>query len=217
MKNNHLEFIKCDTCGELIFILRKIYRVAYCCVTTFMMKLILLIGGVKYGGGIKFRGMALIERFQMSKIIIGKNCRFNSSSMFNFRGLNHKCIIQTGNPDAVIRIGDNCGFSGCSIVADKEVIIGDSTTLGANVIVGDRDDHQEIYASEPKPVHIGNYVWIGMNATIMKGVTIGDNAIIAAGALVTKDVPAGEIWGGVPARFLKKRWISEEHKMIKNN
>lgn len=57
----------------------------------------------------------------------------------------------------------------------------------------------------PQPVHIGNHVWVGMNATIMKGVTIGDNAIIAAGALVTKDVPAGEIWGGVPARFIKIR------------
>lgn len=149
--------------------------------------------------------MALIERFQCSRIEIGNNCRFNSSSMFNFRGLNHKCIIQTGKPGAIIRIGNNCGFSGCSIVADKEVIIGNNTTFGANAIVGDRDDHQEIYASEPKPVHIGNHVWVGMNATIMKGVTIGDNAIIAAGAVVTKDVPAGEIWGGVPAKFIKMR------------
>lgn len=193
MRNNHIEFIKHDTCGELIFILRKVYRLVYCCVTTFLMRSILLIGGVRYGHGIKFRGMALVERFQMSKIIIGNNSRFNSSSMFNFRGLNHKCIVQTGSPDAVIRIGDNCGFSGCSIVADKEVIIGNNCTFGANVIVGDRDDHQEIYPSEPKSIHIGNNVWVGMNATIMKGVTIGDNSIIAAGALVTKNVPSGEI------------------------
>lgn len=205
MQNNHIEFFLKDTRGELVFAFRKSYRIIYCFVTTCLMKCILKIGGVRYGSGLKFRGMALVERFQCSHIEIGNNCRFNSSSMFNFRGLNHKCIIQTGKPGAVIHIGNNCGFSGCSIVADKEVMIGDNTTFGANAIVGDRDDHQEIYASEPKPVHIGNHVWIGMNATIMKGVTIGDNAIIAASALVTKDVPAGEIWGGVPAKFIKMR------------
>lgn len=205
MRNDHIEFIKEDVRGEFMFIFRKLFRTVYMFATTLCMRALLFSGGVKYGKRIKFRGMALIERFQMSKIIIGDNCSFNSSSMFNFRGLNHKCIIQTGSPDAIIKIGNNCGFSGCSIVSDTEVFIGDNTMFGANVIVGDRDDHPEIYASESKPVHIGSHVWIGMNATIMKGVTIGDNAIIAAGALVTKDVPVGEIWGGVPARFLKKR------------
>lgn len=205
MQNDHLLFLKKDPQGEITFFFRKCIRCLYVMVTTGLMKMLLFLSGVKCGKKIKFRGMAHFERFQMSKIMIGDNCCFNSSSMFNFRGLNHQCIIQTGRPEAVIRIGNNCGFSGCSIVADKEVIIGANSKLGANVIVGDRDDHEEIYASEPKAIHIGNNVWIGMNATIMKGVTIGDNAIIAAGALVTKDIPLGEIWGGVPARFIKKR------------
>lgn len=205
MQNNHFLFLKKDPQGEVIFWYRKSIRVFYVILTTNWMRFVLFLNGIKIGKRSTFRGMALVERFQMSCIEIGNNCRFNSSSMFNFRGLNHKCIIQTGKPGAIIKIGNNCGFSGCSIVADKEIIIGDNTMFGANAIVGDRDDHQEIYASVPKPVHIGKHVWVGMNATIMKGVTIGDNAIIAAGALVTKDVPAGEIWGGVPARFIKKR------------
>lgn len=169
------------------------------------MRLWLCLGNVKYGRSCKFRGLALIERFQMSSITIGNHCVFNSSSWFNFRGLGHCCILQTGKANAKIIIGDHCCFSGCSIVADKEVIIGDYSTFGANAVIGDRDGHQEIFASAPKTIKIGSHVWVGMNATIMKGVSIGDNAIIAAGAVVTKDVPAGEIWGGVPAQFIKKR------------
>lgn len=54
---------------------------------------------------------------------------------------------QTG---AKIVIGNHCGFSGVSIVADKEVVIEDHVTVGANAIIGDRDDHSDIYASEPR-------------------------------------------------------------------
>lgn len=205
MQNDHILFLRKDPQGELAFVLRKFTRTTYTLMTTLIMQIWMTIGGTKYGKNCKFRGTALIERFQMSTITIGDHCTFNSSSRFNFRGLNHRCIIQTGKPGAKIQIGNHCGFSGCSIVADQEVIIGDYSTFGANAIVGDRDDHQEIYASEPKPIHIGSHVWIGMNATIMKGVTIGDNSIVAAGALVTKNIPANEIWGGVPAKFIKNR------------
>lgn len=55
-----------------------------------------------------------------------------------------------------------------------------------------------------KPIKIGNHVWIGINATILKGVTIGDGAIIAAGAVVNKDVEENSLVGGVPAKILKK-------------
>ena len=55
----------------------------------------------------------------------------------------------------------------------------------------------------PAPIHIGKNVWIGSHATILPGVTINDNAIIAAGAVVTKDVPANTIVGGIPAKLIK--------------
>ena len=54
------------------------------------------------------------------------------------------------------------------------------------------------------PIKIGNHVWIGQGATILKGVTIGNNSIIAAGAIVTKDIPANCIAAGVPARVIKE-------------
>ena len=53
------------------------------------------------------------------------------------------------------------------------------------------------------PIKIGSHVWIGSNSTVLPGVTIGDWAVVAAGAVVTKDVPAKTVVGGVPARFIK--------------
>lgn len=55
----------------------------------------------------------------------------------------------------------------------------------------------------PAPIVLGKNVWIGSNATILQGVTIGDNAIVAAGAVVTKDVAANTVVGGVPAKFIR--------------
>jgi acetyltransferase-like isoleucine patch superfamily enzyme len=55
----------------------------------------------------------------------------------------------------------------------------------------------------PKPIHIKKNVWIGVNATILQGVIIGEDAVVAAGAVVTKDVPANMVVGGIPAKVLK--------------
>lgn len=170
-----------------------------------LMRIPLMFLNIRVGKSVKFVGFTQICRHQMSKISIGSHCLFNSSSWFNYRGLSHRCILQTGSEEAKIVIGDYCGFSGSSIVSSSGVIIGNHVTVGANSIIGDRDDHSDIYKSEPQTIVIDDYVWIGMNATVMKGVTIGKYAIIAAGAMVTKDVPAKAIVGGVPAKILKFR------------
>ena len=64
----------------------------------------------------------------------------------------------------------------------------------------DPDKRQSLH---PAPIHIGKKVWIGANATICSGVTIGDNAVVAAGAVVVKDVPSDTVVGGVPAKRIK--------------
>ena len=56
----------------------------------------------------------------------------------------------------------------------------------------------------PAPIVLGKNVWIGSNATILQGVTIGDNSVVAAGAVITKDVAANTVVDGVPAKFIKK-------------
>lgn len=62
----------------------------------------------------------------------------------------------------------------------------------------------------PAPIRLGKNVWVGAHATVLKGVTVGDDAVIAAGAVVTKDVPAGAIVAGVPARVI--RYVPRDEK-----
>ena len=84
--------------------------------------------------------------------------------------------------------------------------IGDGAMMGHNVVLA-AINHDLNSANNRKnhyaPVKIGNHVWIGANATILPGVTIGDWAVVAAGAVVTKDVPELTIVGGVPAKVLE--------------
>ena len=87
----------------------------------------------------------------------------------------------------------------------NRITIGQGVFISEGVTIRDSDDHTIISSSRPvtQPIVIGDHVWIGMNATILKGVTIGSGSIIAAGAVVTKDVPENSLVGGVPARVIK--------------
>ena len=198
----HYSYLKKDFWGEFRFLIGKLYNTLFSLLTTYISRSNFWLGG-KLGRGLKARGIMTVRRFQCSTISIGDRCTFNSSSIFNARGINHRCILETGKPGAVLRIGNRCGFSGCSIVADKEVIIGDRVMVGANTCIGDRDDHPDRLGTSPQPVHIGNNVFIGMHCVVMKGVTIGDNSIIGAGSIVTKDIPANCIAAGVPCKVIK--------------
>lgn len=137
------------------------------------------------------------------EISMGDDNVFNSMTLFNYRGINHPCIIQCSGNGRII-IGNRCGFSGVSIVSSKSVTIGNDVLCGTNVIIGDRNDHENRFPQFlPESVDIGNNVWIGMNSVIMKGVTIGDNAIIGANSIVTKDVPPNTIAAGNPCKPIK--------------
>lgn len=97
--------------------------------------------------------------------------------------------------------------SGCHFQDQGGIVIGDGTLIGHNVVLA-TINHDLSPANNRKnhyaPIIIGSHVWIGSNATILPGVRIGDWAVVAAGAVVTKDIPALTVAGGVPARVLKK-------------
>lgn len=200
----HINYLLKDFLGEFNFLTNKIYNNLYSIIFSHIGRWKLKVNNVKYGKNLKIRGRIFIARHQLSDITIGNNVRFNSSSRFNYRGLNHRCIIQTGKEYARIYIGNDCGFSGVSIVSYKEVYIGNHVSVGANSIIGDRDDHSEIYASNDLPIKINDNVWIGMNVTILKGVTIGRNSIIGAGSIVTSDIPENVIAAGIPCKVIRK-------------
>lgn len=97
--------------------------------------------------------------------------------------------------------------SGCHFQDQGGITIGDGCLIGHNVVLATinhdllpENNRQSHYA----PIHIGNHVWIGSNATVLPGVTIGDWAVVAAGAVVTKNVAERMVVGGVPARVIRK-------------
>jgi maltose O-acetyltransferase len=107
------------------------------------------------------------------------------------------CVI---GPDTLIN-------RGCVLDARGPLHIGAHTSISANVAIlttQHQINHPE-FPTETKPVQIGDYVWIGMRAMIMPGVTLGEGAVVAAGAVVTRDVPPYTVVGGVPARPIGTR------------
>ena len=95
-----------------------------------------------------------------------------------------------------IEVGRNVYINrNCSLICHEKIVIGNGVTMGQNVVIVDHD-HDILRSGHfvSKPIIIGKNVWIGANCTILKGVTVGDNAVIAAGAVVTKDVPPDHIY-----------------------
>ena len=111
-----------------------------------------------------------------------------------------------------LKIGNNSGV-GINCEVHGPVTIGDNVMMGPEVVIytgGHRHDRTDIPMMEqgsvdPRPVTIGNDVWIGRRAIILPGVTIGDGVIIAAGAVVTKSIEPYMIAAGVPAKAVKSR------------
>lgn len=195
-------YIKNDFSAVAFLSIRNSKKSLIICFSTMYMRLKSYLMGVNVGKKTKWGGITQIERFPMSEITIGKRCVFNSNSIFNQRGIRH-CIIQTGKIGAKIKIGNHCGFSGVSIVADSYIEIGNNVIVGANTIIGDRDGHPEKLHTVPSKIYIGNNVFIGMHCKIMKGVSIGKNSIIGAGSIVTKDIPENVVAVGIPCKVIK--------------
>ena len=106
-----------------------------------------------------------------------------------------------------IAVGENVFINACCHFQDHGgVTIGDGCQIGHNVVFATLNhglSPEERSHTYPAPIVLEKNVWVGSNATILQGVTIGDNAVIAAGAVVTKDVAANSIVGGVPAKSIK--------------
>ena len=124
--------------------------------------------------------------------------------------LNRYAMLQSGSGD--VSLGDRVEINNYAIVNGAGgVRVGNDTLIGPGVKIisyehGIAPDVLiRLQANQVRPIVIGDGVWIGANAIVLAGVEIGDGAVIGAGAVVTHDVPANEIWVGVPAKRLRSR------------
>ena len=138
-----------------------------------------------------------------TRLLLEKNAMMQVDKPFTVFAGSYIRVISGGS--LVIR-GNGFINENCQITCSANVEIGEGCFIGRDVIIRSYDGHQiekEGYQVSA-PIRIGNHVWIGQRAMILKGVTIGDGAVIAAGAIVTKDVPAHSVVVGVPAKVVEE-------------
>lgn len=171
------------------------------------------LNGVKIKSFVNY-GIPLINVALGGKCIIGENFVSNNREISNPIGRFNRCSIIVGEKGELI-IGNNVGISSTAIVCHKFIKIGDNVKIGGNVVIYDTDFHSinaifrsnkfyDLINTKTKAILIEDNVFIGAHSTILKGVQIGQNSIIAASSVVTKSIPENEIWGGNPAKFLKR-------------
>ena len=112
------------------------------------------------------------------------------------------CMIYIGE-NAILKVHSGYINHDARINCQSSISIGKNTHIAEQVIIMDTDSHQLEGSVKTAPIVIGDNVWIGVRCTILKGVYIGDGAVVAAGSVVTKSVPARALVGGVPAKVLR--------------
>jgi acetyltransferase-like isoleucine patch superfamily enzyme len=161
-------------------------------------------------------GRPLVRCVRGGTLEIGAGVKINTRVSSNPVIGRTRTSLMVMAPGARMMIGAHVGMSGVCICAANSVEIGERTIIGADALITDTDFHSPLpdgrwsndAAGASAPVVIGKGCFIGARAIILKGVTIGDGAVVAAGALVTRDVPAEHLAIGNPAvvKPLDERW-----------
>lgn len=194
----------------MLTLIRKLFKILFLyhpivesAISTLVGKFMLWVMKVDYGKNLKFFGLIHVRCSKQSTVTIGSNTTFRSKSTSNLIGIDRPCIISS-HQNGTLKIGNNCGFSGTVIGCFKEIIIEDNVRCGANTLITDSDWHSgDPRSGAPRPIHIETNVWLGVNVSVLKGVHIGENSVIGAGSVVTKNIPANVIAAGNPCRIIK--------------
>lgn len=184
-------------------------------VWTFINKISFRLNGIVYGNSLSVRGKVYsFFHSSKAKITIGEFVSINSSSKSNPIGTGDGTYFQMVGEGKLI-IGNHCGISNVAFTCANRIVVEDNVLLGSGCKIYDTDFHALDYSERIKgnypgapiktaPIYIEEGVFIGAGSFVLKGVTIGARSIIGAGSVVTKSIPAGEVWGGNPARFIRK-------------
>lgn len=184
----------------------KLYKVIYY-YYKLINKIIFKLQNIKIDS---FSGMGFLQINNKGICKIGKNFKFNSGIKYNPIGSDTILrLIITKN--AILSIGNNVGISNSTIFVNLEVEIGNNVLIGGGCKIWDSDFHSIDHNIRTrkddqvvmKKIKIDDNVWIGGCSIILKGVNIGKNSVIGAGSVVSKSIPANQIWAGNPAKFIR--------------
>lgn len=173
-------------------------------------KVVLRYRRVRYAPDVRIYGRLRI--YGTGLISIGGGTVINSSAGSNPIGGAEKTIFSLAHGGS-LTIGEGVGISNTAIVSHCRIVIEDDVRIGGGTKIYDTNFHsldvEERTGRRPEqvrtaPVHIKRGAFIGAHCMILKGVTIGENSIIGAGSVVTRDIPDHEIWGGNPARLIRR-------------
>lgn len=192
--------------------IRKIFQTLTNQIYTPCAKIIFTLNGVSFGRKLKVRGFLNVSVTRKGSVLIGNNLSINSGNNHNIIGRQQRTIFWV---DGKLLIGNNTGISGTAIICNYDIEIGNNVKIGGNTVLYDTDFHsldvdtrndktKDKKKAKCQKVTIKDNVFIGAHSTILKGVTIGKNSIIAASSVVSKSIPDNEIWGGNPIKFIKK-------------
>lgn len=166
--------------------------------------------GGKIGENVKIRGR-IFFRNRGGNLSIGNNVTINSSRRANPAGLSDRFSL-TVQKDAVFEICECSGMSNCTIFCATEIRIGSHVMIGVDCRIYDWDFHPISHLDrrnslqpniKSASVIIEDDVFIGAGSSILKGVRIGQGAIIGSGSVVVKNIPPFQVWGGNPAKFVR--------------
>ena len=170
-----------------------------------------LYPNVTLGRNIQVYGPLIWKVSRQSTVVIGDNVVFRSSTEHNAVGIYSPVTIAVAS-GATLRIDHDCGFSGTSICVWSAVTIGPYCNFGGNTSLWDTDFHPLDYklrrvqteGAQTAPITVGADAFVGAGAIVLKGTQIGERSIVGAGSVVTRRIPADEIWAGNPARFIRR-------------
>ena len=197
----------------LTVVIEKIYNKSKTYIGNLFVKSYLQWQGAKFNASqVHFHGYTYIRIGKNAQVKIGDDFVSNSGV---YNAIDNKvCSKIVVGENAKLTIGNQSGMSNTVLYCVDEITIGDYVNIGAGCLIMDTNFHSTYWKDREdrtkdcklrknSPINIGNYAFIGANCIICKGVTIGDKSMIAAGSVVVKDIPQGEIWGGNPAKFIK--------------
>jgi carbonic anhydrase/acetyltransferase-like protein (isoleucine patch superfamily) len=159
-------------------------------------------------GQLRVTGRMKWDLHPSGELYIADGVRINSGSLVNAVGGHRRTIIAV-HDHARLVIGKGTGLSGCTVVCQHQVEIGQNVFIGGGAFIVDSDlhplraedrtphNHREVRRA---PVCIKDRVFVGADVLILKGVTVGAEAVLGAGSVVARDVPSGEVWVGNPAK-----------------